>query len=239
MITFSELGKWGRLGNSLFECATTISLALENNDSYGFPKWGYSNYFNLDFCFFDNLNINNIYNETGFAYNKIDYKPNLDLRGFFQSEKYFINNRDMIVDLLMPKHDVKEECGTCGIHVRRGDYLNLKDCYVQLGMDYYNNAMKIIKSKKYLIFSDDIEWCKTQFKGDQFEFITGNTDYEDMAIMAKRCENMIIANSSFSWWGAWLNINSDKIIIAPNKWFQFKLSYNDTKDLIPNNWIKI
>jgi hypothetical protein len=226
------------LGNSLFQCAATISLALDNNDSYGFPKWEYAPHFNLDFCFFDNINVVNSFQEPGFAYTKIPYKNNLDLKGFFQSEKYFINHKDMILDLLTPKYEVSPEDGFCGIHVRRGDYINLKDCYAQLGMDYYSMAMGKVKANRYVIFSDDIGWCKRNFIGNQFEFSENKQPHEDLAIMAKRCSSIIMANSSFSWWGAYLNKNPDKVIIAPNKWFGPKLPH-DTKDLIPNEWVRI
>jgi|Laugresu1bdmlbsd_1035121.scaffolds.fasta_scaffold05214_1 hypothetical protein len=238
MITFSQLGQWGRLGNQLFEVATTIGLALKNNDFYGFPKWNYSNFCNLKDCYFDNLNISNIYQEPFFHYKEIPYNQSLDLRGFFQSYKYFDDYRYFILDALVPNMQIEPETDLCGIHVRRGDYTNLQDCYQQLDINYYNQAMEEIKSDKYIIFSDDIEWCKKHFIGSKFEFSEGKQPHEDLAIMAKRCDNMIIANSSFSWWGAYLNTNFGKKIIAPKKWFGPKLPHN-TKDLIPDNWIKI
>ena len=238
MITFSELGKWGRLGNSLFEIAATISLALKNNDSYGFPNWEYKDHFNLNYCYFNSIKVEKIYKEPCFQYKEIPYSKNLDLRGYFQSEKYFIEYKDLILDLLSPKYEVKPESGSCGIHVRRGDYLSLKDCYHQLDMLYYSKAIDRIKAKKYIIFSDDINWCKNNFKGSMFEFSESKTPYEDLAIMSKRCENLIIANSSFSWWGAYLNNNPNKIIIAPQKWFGPKLPHN-IQDLLPSEWYKI
>ena len=88
-----------------------------------------------------------------------------------------------------------------------------------------------------LVFSDDIDWCKGVFRGDRFTFIEGEKDYIDLYIMSQ-CKNNIIANSTFSWWGAWLNKNKNKKIVAPKKWFGSLISHN-TKDLIPKEWIKV
>lgn len=238
MITFSQLGKQGRLGNQLFQVACTVSTALSNNDSYGFYPWEYSKYFNLDFCYFDQIKFDKTYKEPCFHYSSIPYSPNMDLLGFFQSEKYFLNHKELIMDLLTPNLEAKEEEGLCGIHVRRGDYLN-NPAYINLNMDYYFKAINVVKSKKYLIFSDDIEWCKKNFKGDKFLFSNETNPVNDLTDMAKRCENMIISNSSFSWWGAYLNKNPNKIIVAPQKWFGPKLSDHNTKDLLPNSWVQI
>ena len=160
----------------------------------------------------------------------------MDLFGFFQSEKYFIEHKNLIKDLLTPtlEHSTKENL--CGIHVRRGDYVN-NPAYVNLDMDYYNKAMSAINSSKYIIFSDDINWCKNNFKGSKFSFSESNDPVTDLALMAKKCEHIIMANSSFSWWGAYLNNNDNKKIIAPKNWFG-NLKH-DIKDLIPNEYIKI
>lgn len=238
MITFSELGKLGRLGNQLFQISATIATALENNDSYGFPNWEYEEHFNLEHCFFENIKYEKVYHEANFHYSKIPYTKNLNLKGYFQSEKYFFEYKDLIKEYLTPKLKVKEEDGLCGIHVRRGDYLKLKDCYAQLDMSYYSGAMKKSGCNKFIIFSDDIDWCKQNFKGKQFEFSENKKPHEDLAIMINQCCGLVMANSSFSWWGAYLNKNTNKKIIAPCKWFGSKLPH-DIKDLLPYSWIKI
>ena len=89
----------------------------------------------------------------------------------------------------------------------------------------------------YLIFSNDIEWCKKNFIGNQFIFIEGEKDYIDLWLMSL-CKNNIIANSSFSWWGAWLNTNSDKKVITPKNWFGPAINHS-TQDLIPEKWFMI
>ncbi len=124
-----------------------------------------------------------------------------------------------------------------------GDYVNHPIHGGICTMDYYQQAIDIMKSKivnpKFFIFSNDIEWCHSHLKLADAVYITGNkgeNSYRDMQLMSM-CKHNIIANSSFSWWGAWLNNNPDKIVIAPAKWF------NDpkinTRDLIPDDWIKI
>ena len=92
------------------------------------------------------------------------------------------------------------------------------------------------KEYKFLVFSDDIEWCKQVFD-DDFNFIEGEEDYVDLLLMA-RCKHNIIANSSFSWWGAWLNRNNNKRVIAPKKWFG-SVANLDSKDLLPKGWITL
>lgn len=241
MITFSKLGNFGRLGNALFEIGAAISLALDNNDTYIFPHWQYENDLNLNGCFSTNIKINAIHKESSFIYQSIPYHIQknqvLDLEGYFQSWKYLNNNKSALLSLLSPRKMHPIKWGTTSIHIRRGDYVTLTDCYEQLGMNYYNQAIQLTGTDKYLIFSDDINWCKQQFKGYQFEFAEGNDVITDLNLMLS-CENNIIANSSFSWWAAYLNKNPSKKVIAPIKWFGPKLPY-DTKDLLPDNWIKI
>jgi len=236
MITYKNLGQKGRLGNQLFQIATTISCALENNDQYAFPNWNYEKFFNLHNCFSNNISYQNNYEEPFFHYQKITYKKDLNINGFFQSYKYFDNNKDLIKKIFTSTYNLPETNIT-SIHVRRGDYLQFSNYHTVLGMDYYNKAMEICPSTEYYIFSDDITWCKNNFKGNQFTFISGNNEVLDLSMMSK-CENQIIANSSFSWWGAYLNNNLNKKVIAPSKWFGPASTHN-IKDLFPTDWINI
>src|SRR3990167_10613217 len=236
-VTYSRLGKTGRLGNMLFEIAATVALAIRNNDQYLFPPWEYENDFNLHGCFSTTINVTNVFREAAFTYQPITYEPNLDLVGFFQSERYFKDVKNIIIPLLTPKNGFGIKWGYTSIHVRRGDYTRLTAEYEQLDMDYYKAAMEIARTEKYLVLSDDIEWCKSKFKGDQFIFSEGNSPVTDLSY-AIACENSIISNSSFSWWGAYLNKNPSKIVVAPQKWFGKALPH-DTTDLLPKEWIKI
>ena len=238
------------LGNQLFCVATTLSLAWENNVEPLFTmnheQSPYRDTIFKKLPVTDNISfIQNRYKEQSFEYNKIPYSDNLCINGYWQSEKYFLNHRTKIIELIGVSEDGKEYIknkygdifeDTISIHIRRGDYLGLKDHHPMSSIDYYNKALSYFNEKKYkvLVFSDDIEWCKENF-GDGFIFIEGNPDYIDMWIMSM-CTHNVIANSSFSWWGAWLNTNPNKKVIAPEKWFGSELSHNDTKDLYPSTW---
>ena len=105
-------------------------------------------------------------------------------------------------------------------------------------MDYYQAAMAHIGTSKYLIVSDDIPWCKQNFRGSKFEFSDGSSVIEDLKMQIS-CANNIIANSSFSWWGAYLNQTPNKRVVAPARWFGPTQAHLNTKDLLPPEWIKI
>ena len=127
---------------------------------------------------------------------------------------------------------------TCSIHVRRGNYVNLQNKHVLLDFKYYLDAiyeMLAIGVKKFVVFSDDIEWCRSWFMRDDFLFIE-DVDYIEMFLMG-RCTHNIIANSSFSWWGAYLGDPDGRKVIAPSSWFPNPTP--DASDIIPENWNKI
>jgi hypothetical protein len=236
-ITFSQLGNQGRCGNALFQIAAVVALALRNNDKYIFPPWQYQNDFGLHGCFTGPIASTELWTEPHFYYEPIQYKPNMDVSGYLQSEKYFADQQDIIRQLLTPKMGFGIRWGYTSIHIRRGDYLHLTKEFAQQDMGYYRAAMEAINSKHYLVFSDDLLWCRANFKGDNITFSDGRSVIEDLALMAA-CEHQIIANSSFSWWAAWLNANPTKTVIAPKRWFGPVLPH-DTKDLLPTEWITI
>jgi len=246
----------GGLGNYLFQIATVYSLSIDNNDFCVFNNKNsvtvHKHFNTYTPNIFRNLKISeesftSSYSEPFFHFKKIPYQKNLKLNGYFQSEKYFVHNRNLILDLfsidddsknyIKDKYDDILNKKTCSIHIRRGDYLNLPNHHPVCSLDYYNKAIEMMDVDLFLIFSDDIEWCKKNFIGDKFIFIDKNTDYIDIWLMSL-CDNNIIANSSFSWWGAWLNKNPDKKVIAPNKWFGTAIQHN-TNDLTPEVWIKL
>lgn len=145
--------------------------------------------------------------------------------------------------------DISEQISSCesvSIHVRRGDYCNTSqtaNIYPVYGLEYYKKAIDIINKKiispKFFIFSDDIEWVKEEFGFISNSCIVDHNSIEngaeDMRLMSQ-CKHNIITNSTFSWWGAWLNTNPDKIIIAPKKWRNDSI---DTSDLSMNQWYNI
>jgi hypothetical protein len=122
------------------------------------------------------------------------------------------------------------------IHVRRGDYMKMKNIYYSLDMSYYMGAMDYLKScgvKEFLVFSTDIPWCKEAFKGDQFTFIQDDTFVE--LFLMSRCDHMVTANSAFSWWGGYRITNPSRKIIAPKRWFVD----NRKENIVPQSWIRI
>jgi len=260
----------GGLGNTLFQVANTISLAADNNSNAIFTCHMYKGNiqthkkydgtiiskrdeptFYADSIFrklqwTDDISfIEHIYTESAFTYSQIPYKPNTQLHGHFQSEKYFNHNRELILDtfdipthvniLIQKKYENILQGNTVSIHIRRGDYVHISDRHPVQSIDYYKKASEHFTDKEYtfLVFSDDIEWCKENLSSD-FVFVDGNTDYVDLYLMSL-CDHNIIANSSFSWWGAWLNKNNNKKIVAPSNWFGPSKGI-DTKDLIPTYW---
>ena len=248
----------GGLGNYMFQIAAAEALAIDLGTKSVFDFNLASQVHKNIRSYQDNIfnEINDIsgvrfqskYSEQGFGYQDLPKTTSLYLIGYFQSEKYFKNHCTHIKsvfsatpetqDMVYRKYSDIFYGVVCSIHVRRGDYLKLQDHHPVLGMQYYNEAIDKVVADKYLIFSDDIEWCKQNFIGDQFIFIEGEPDYVDMFLMSL-CDHNIIANSSFSWWGAWLNSDDDKIVVAPENWFGPAKGDINTSDLIPEKWIKI
>lgn len=236
MITFTRLGTYGRLGNQLFEIAATIGAAFHNGDDFGFPRWKYEQRFNLSGCFHDHLRANQfeLYEEPSFRYAPIPVRRNLNLLGRFQSEKYFDHCKHFIRSAFAPDIAKLERCF---IHVRRGDYLSKPNSHPVLPISYFRKAMEILPSDHYIVFSDDIDWCKSQFKGSQFEFSEEKDEVRDLFMMSA-CSGAIISNSSFSWWGAWLGCHDN--VVCPKDWFgPANRAYGQTGDLIPERWISI
>jgi hypothetical protein len=234
----------GRFGNNLFQIATTLSLAKNNNCTAVFKPWSYKDAFEKQIiCRTHNKDLT-IYNEQGFNYSPIPFKDNMIINGYFQSEKYF--DKYLVKSYFEPKKAVKQKLiskyseyldKSVSIHVRRGDYLYAQDYHPVQTKEYYMKAMSEFSSDSiFFVFSDDINWCKDNLSEMNCRFIEDQKDYEDMFLMSM-CRHNIIANSSFSWWGAWLNNNPSKKVIAPEKWFGPNCPH-DTKDLIPEYWVR-
>lgn len=174
--------------------------------------------------------------------------------GYWQSELYFVNYIDKIRRAFrFPKLDNRNKIlldelkgkRTVSMHIRRGDYISNPLYKGIADIEYYKKAVDYICTKKavdcFVIFSNDIDWCKSRIpsivlnKDCKFvDWNKGKECFRDMQIMSL-CDHNIIANSSFSWWGAWLNLNKEKIVIAPHKW----VNKDCKSDIIPASWIKI
>lgn len=139
-------------------------------------------------------------------------------------------------------------CDSISVHIRRGDYLAKNQFFHSLTLDYYKTAIKWFNEKlmdpKYFFFSDDINWVRENFNIKNSNYVDINLadeEYYDLYLMSL-CKHNIIANSTFSWWGAWLNNHPDKIVIAPQKWYNNQIAqnyYESSKSFIPEAWIKI
>lgn len=182
---------------------------------------------------------------------------NTYLEGYWTSEKYFRDIEDIIRKEFTLKNKPDEvnqkmicrikSCNSASIHIRRGDYVEDKKTNQFHGvcaLRYYLKAVALIakkvKNPQFFVFSDDLQWTKQNLHLE-FPYIyddhnAGKKDYEDMRLMSE-CKHNIIANSSFSWWGAWLNKSTNKIVITPKRWFKDPLI--KTVDLIPKSWLKI
>ena len=174
--------------------------------------------------------------------------------GYWQSEKFFKDISDEIrKDFSFPKFTSEKNLeilkliksyNSVSIHIRRGDYLQNRGFNGLAPLEYYQKAIEYIKNKienpHFFIFSNDIEWCRKNLSIENSYYIDwnrGEESYRDMQLMSL-CKHNIIPNSTFSWWGAWLNKNPNKIVIAPEKWFNDCVNI-DYSNIVPETWIKI
>lgn len=241
MITFPTLGTIGRLGNHLFQIAATIGHARDRGQEFRFPRWIHEKDFQIQGCFFEEVPEGEEYEELHFHYDPIPPRTNLSLSGFFQSEKYFANCREEIRRLLTPKKlpPFTTFRGVASVQVRRGDYLELPDRHPILGREYYEQAVSYLEDRgvtRFMVFSDDLPWCREHFEWPPFQVVPDLSPI-DQFVMSISCEHHIMANSTFSWWSAWLDPNPGKIVIAPKLWFGPAYAHFDTKDLIPEPWL--
>jgi hypothetical protein len=186
--------------------------------------------------------------EKPIAHIESSTSPNYLLSGYFQKEIYFNRIESEIRSDFQSKEIItppfKTHSKTISVHIRRGDYItntNANAHHGVCGMDYYERAFFYIESKisnpQYIFFSDDIEWCKENFRNKDNAFFiedrSGKPEHEDLVLMSK-CAHHIIANSSYSWWGAWLNPSASKIVVAPARWNNAQISA--TNQYVPPTW---
>ena len=259
MIGFNMLGQLGRLGNQMFQVASLRGIASNNNYNYAIPpsknknEWTDHQLFNP--FVFEGVNPLNIQfidfqrpqvEEASFSFDEKlfnDCPDWVSLVGFFQSEKYFKDIENDIRDDFKFKDELVSSCQSIienvdnpiALHIRRGDFITNSQNHPPLPLDYYKRALKLFDDdRQVIIFSDDTKWCKEQeiFSDDRFLVSEDNDQSYDLCLMSM-CNDFIIANSSFSWWGAWLG-NRGKVV-APKQWFGKGLNH-DTKDLYCSDW---
>jgi hypothetical protein len=283
-ISFNGLGNAGRLGNQMFQYAAIRGIAANRGFDWMVPPP------NADRCdnygLFDAFKLVNCKEKNQgeqpkqtiswreFHFNEDIFnnvQDNVDIDGYFQSEKYFKNIEKEIREDYQFKDEWLEPCkeyiDSIGneklvfLHVRRGNpnlqgvrgekwsYQLLQQYHPLCKFEYYEEALKEFDdSYQVLVFSDVIDWCKEQpfFSGDRFIFSENSNElfndgasipYIDLCLMTL-CSDAIIANSSLSWWGAWLINNPNKKVIAPKPWFGPAYDYYIMDDLIPEGWIE-
>jgi hypothetical protein len=251
----------GGLGNQMFQYAYGKHLATKYNKKLylDINFYQYQSLRKFSLQDFDDVDIDisvgkikvdyPIYRvDDDFNYKELPTPNNCGyyLNGYWQSEKYFKESESVIKNNFKPNKNLFEkilktpfiDTNTVSLHVRRTDYVTSNGYHPVQSIEYYKNAIDIIGDYDYIfVFSDDIQWCKDNLKFKNMVFMEGFSDIEDLHIMSL-CQNNIIANSSFSWWGAWLNIHPEKKIIAPTNWFGEQANLN-TSNMIPSDWIKI
>lgn len=254
MITFNMMGRYGRMGNQMFQYATLYSIAKTRKYEFGVPYKVKSDNPYLNFCLndaFPNLTAKDsseIRNarkaqEQNFEYNAgiFGIPDNTDVVGYFQSEKYFKDYKNQLLKEFEFRDDVKDAAlnirsitkePVISVHIRLGDYKNLVGKHPICSAEYYKEALsKLPKDLLIVAFSDEPNLAKNLFDslGRKY-FITESNDQNiDMCAMTY-CDYHVIANSSYSWWGAWLS--NTKKVIAPAQWF------GDSPEM-PKNWSDI
>ena len=257
MIGFDYLGKMGRLCNQMFQYAATKGISRNRNFEFCIPyssgndEWEDHRLFN---CFdiepiVGSINTNYIQEATfNFDEHLFENCPDKSsLVGYFQTEKYFTHIQDEIKKDFIFKDYITSACkeaistvsSPVALHIRRTDFITNPNHYC-LSLDYYEEALKFFDSnREVIIFTDDSTWCENQklFAPDRFLISTGQDTYHDLCLMTL-CEDHIISNSTYSWWGAWLAENNK--VIAPKDWFgNSNNKHLDTNDIIPERWTKI
>lgn len=255
----------GGLGNQMFQISTAYSYGKKWNletkfdlkscytPLQGNPSIKYSD--NL----FKNLSVFNEndkflgkayrYDENNQPFREIPFfDGNVVIYGYFQNQKYFLGYDEEVKNLFTFSEESNTKVSefllsldknktNTSIHVRRGDYLKFTNIHPTCDITYYKKAMKQFENSNFIIVSDDINWCKENFQGDNIFYPSFTNEVDDLNLL-RNCDNNIIANSTFSWWGAFLNGNTTKQIIGPKTWFgKDGPKYGD--DIILKNWIKI
>jgi hypothetical protein len=270
MIYFDHLGYLGQLGNQMFQYASIKGICknkgydfcLSNHEKVHIDFLGNKlrteifipfklTHFNRDNIKLPPQNIQTL-QERHFHFDEDLYNncpDNINLFGYFQTEKYFSHIRKELLEDFEFVDSIKNPCeqmiktfdNPIALHIRRGDYLINSGNHNNLTLDYYEKALSYFDSdREVIIFSDDPKWCKEQkvFEDDRFLISDSGDPYIDLCLMSM-CVDFIIANSTYSWWGAWLSKNENKKIVTSSEWFGPNNQHHDIKDLFPESWIVI
>ena len=265
MIGHNHLGKNGRFGNQMFQYASTKGIAANLGFDFCIPPGPVN-----DEEFNDEENQHKLFmafklpsvkevnlfpapykQESSFTFDEELFntcEDNVNLYGFFQSEKYFKHIKQEIREDFIWRDDVWNTCKeifdeiipdgeAISLHVRRTDQVTKSKYHPVQPNSYYEKALAKLPDVPVIVFSDEPEWCKTQeiFESDRFLISDSSDNIHDMCLMSM-CNYQIIVNSSYSWWGAWLSGSEN--VIAPTVWFGEEAGLDD-KDIVPDRWERI
>ncbi len=252
MIIFSQLGRYGRFANGLYQIASIMGIAVKSGQPYGFPTW--FNYDHRDrFGAKEDINLHEhlvnplpsfppVHYEQKFihwGYHDITLtNGNWDLLGHFQSPRYFKHCIELVREQLTFKNEPPLN-DYCAVHFRAGDYIDDSNAYhPRCTIEYYKEAIARIPATRFMIFSDDLEAARKVFEGHNVEYSTSRDYIEDYKQM-KACKHFIIANSSYSSFAATMANQEGKVVVAPKKWFGPQANGLNGDDIYDENWIVI
>jgi hypothetical protein len=267
MITFSKLGQLGQLGNQMFQYAMLLGLAARHGYDIGIPlelaeaKSRTGTYGKGRLALFDAFTGIVAIDSAGstplfrltetrheFVPEVVDAPDGTDFEGYFQTERYFRHCVDDVRDAFRFHAKTVDAatkqlpaCRPCvSVHIRRGDYKKEPDKFPLVEADWYARALELAGGGHPVVISDDPKWCRRALPKHGFPadatWISGNDAATDLCLMSL-CDHHVIANSSFSWWGAWLNPSSEKRVVHPVNWFGPALAFRDTRDVPCPEWI--
>ncbi len=249
MSTFVVPFTVGRMGNFLFQAAATIGYARRHGLEFTVPAKPYPPRYDPVYLShlvhpkFDGLMPSVTVKEKAFHYHDIEFKEEwrdgrtIMLEGYWQSEKYFKEIRSEILALFGFRW--RFHPGSVSVHVRRTDYLKWKKKHPPVPKEWIEKAMGLFPGARFVFFSDDTNWCVREFgHRDDCTFSVGQGEVEDLERISS-CEHHICSASTFSWWGSWLNQNSNKRVIIPKPWFVSGWGGHDIKDIVPPEWERL
>jgi hypothetical protein len=256
MIAFDSQKKHhGGIGNLMFQYVFTRMTARRLGVKFYFREWIGDRIFCLNDEDERSTTIANVYKKyeqpkgnSGFTESVLKITDGSDIYGYFQSEKYFLDKdlvrewfsfRDEAISSAREKYRHLDFSKSVSLHFRFGNKMRLRDMFVPANLAYYVKSLSLVNRREnLLIFSDEIDRAReiAERLSGNIIYMDGNRAYEDLYLMSL-CHDNICSNSTFSWWGAWLNNYNDKVVVCPKEWL--RPGYGEHRDLTCDGWIEI
>lgn len=257
MIGANNIGNAGRIGNQLFQFASLVGIARKNQYDYCIPSNKTNAHQVLEGCFkLPNIKFGCIDGKMVKESRLVLLEDNTWLHGHFEDYRLFENVEDEVRNNLVFHDHIKAQAinyfesrninHAIAVVVRRGDFLNLMNCHPVCKIEYYNNCLAQINNqnkRQVIIISDDIKWCKKNFKQPNIHFLDFTPpniekQYFDLCV-GSMCDDYVISNSTFAWWIAWLGRKSCKKVLIPDPWFGRGYRKKNTDGLYLPNWQRV